>query len=76
MSQRIKEQQHALARMPQRCFSLQRDQSENKKMNLVGAINDALRIALETDPQAVIFGEDVGFGGVFRATAGLQVAKP
>ncbi len=43
-----------------------------KKMNLVGAINDALRIALEKDKEAVIFGEDVGFGGVFRATAGLQ----
>jgi 2-oxoisovalerate dehydrogenase E1 component beta subunit len=45
---------------------------EMKKMNLVGAINDALRIALEKDKEAVIFGEDVGFGGVFRATAGLQ----
>jgi len=43
-----------------------------KKMNLVGAINDALRIALETDDRAVIFGEDVGFGGVFRATNELQ----
>ncbi len=33
-------------------------------MNLVGAINDALRIALASDDKAVIFGEDVGFGGV------------
>jgi len=41
-------------------------------MNLVGAVNDGLRIAMETDAQAVVFGEDVGFGGVFRATAGLQ----
>eukprot|EP00282_Hemiselmis_andersenii_P011419 CAMPEP_0114127380 /NCGR_PEP_ID=MMETSP0043_2-20121206/10344_1 /TAXON_ID=464988 /ORGANISM="Hemiselmis andersenii, Strain CCMP644" /LENGTH=403 /DNA_ID=CAMNT_0001220451 /DNA_START=112 /DNA_END=1323 /DNA_ORIENTATION=+ len=45
-----------------------------KKMNLVGAINDALRIALETDDKAVIFGEDVAFGGVFRATNELQDA--
>ncbi len=41
-------------------------------MNLVGAINDALRIALETDDKAVIFGEDVAFGGVFRCTSELQ----
>ena len=46
--------------------------NETKKMNLVGAINDALRIALESNREAVIFGEDVGFGGVFRATNGLQ----
>jgi 2-oxoisovalerate dehydrogenase E1 component beta subunit len=29
-------------------------------------------IALATDPTAVIFGEDVSFGGVFRCTVGLQ----
>mmetsp|Transcript_9440 Transcript_9440/g.14863 ORF Transcript_9440/g.14863 Transcript_9440/m.14863 type:complete len:334 (-) Transcript_9440:556-1557(-) len=45
---------------------------EMKKMNLVGAINNALSIALESDPKSVIFGEDVGFGGVFRATVDLQ----
>jgi len=42
------------------------------KMNLFTAINDALRVALETDKTAVVFGEDVGFGGVFRCTNGLQ----
>lgn len=41
-------------------------------MNLVSAINDALRIALETDPTAVLFGEDVAFGGVFRCSDGLR----
>jgi 2-oxoisovalerate dehydrogenase E1 component beta subunit len=41
-------------------------------MNLFTAINDAMRVALETDPTAVIFGEDVGFGGVFRATVDLR----
>ena len=45
---------------------------ERKKMNLVGAINNALTIALETHPSACVFGEDVGFGGVFRASADLQ----
>ncbi|MAY74000.1 MAG: alpha-ketoacid dehydrogenase subunit beta [Phycisphaerae bacterium] len=39
---------------------------------LVGAINNALDIALETDPEVVILGEDVGInGGVFRVTEGL-----
>ncbi|MCG9756539.1 alpha-ketoacid dehydrogenase subunit beta [Shewanella insulae] len=43
------------------------------KINMLQAINDALTLAMETDDKAVIFGEDVGhFGGVFRATSGLQ----
>jgi len=29
-------------------------------------------IALETDPKAVLFGEDVAFGGVFRCATGLK----
>eukprot|EP00960_Hanusia_phi_P012965 379249-Hanusia_phi.AAC.2 len=41
-------------------------------MNLVGAINNALYIALDTDPTAILLGEDVGFGGVFRAAVDLQ----
>lgn len=36
------------------------------------AINDALRVALKTDESAVVFGEDVGFGGVFRCSTGLR----
>ena len=40
-------------------------------MNMFTAINDALRIALDSDPHAVVFGEDVAFGGVFRCTTGL-----
>lgn len=42
-----------------------------KSMNLYSAINQALHIALETDPRSYVFGEDVGFGGVFRCTTGL-----
>jgi 2-oxoisovalerate dehydrogenase E1 component beta subunit len=41
-------------------------------MNLVGAVNDALSIALDTDSTACVFGEDVAFGGVFRASNGLR----
>lgn len=43
------------------------------QMNLLQAINGALSIAMEDDKHMVCFGEDVGhFGGVFRATSGLQ----
>lgn len=45
---------------------------ELKRMNLFTALNDAMRVALQTDPTAVVFGEDVGFGGVFRCSVGLQ----
>lgn len=38
----------------------------------VAAINDALRVALRTNPHCIFFGEDVGFGGVFRASLGLR----
>ncbi|MEB3415126.1 alpha-ketoacid dehydrogenase subunit beta [Alteriqipengyuania sp. WL0013] len=44
-----------------------------RRFNMIEAINDALDIMLERDPDTIIMGEDVGyFGGVFRATAGLQ----
>lgn len=44
-----------------------------RAMNMIEAINDALDVMLGRDPNVVLFGEDVGyFGGVFRATAGLQ----
>ncbi len=42
-------------------------------MSMIEAINSAMGVALEHDPDVMIFGEDVGyFGGVFRATEGLQ----
>lgn len=44
-----------------------------KTMNMIEAINSALDVMLARDPEVVVMGEDVGyFGGVFRATAGLQ----
>jgi pyruvate dehydrogenase E1 component beta subunit len=43
------------------------------KLNMVEAINLALREEMERDSRIVIFGEDVGKeGGVFRVTDGLQ----
>jgi len=44
---------------------------ETEQMTMFAAINDAMRVALRTDPTAVVFGEDVAFGGVFRCTMGL-----
>jgi 2-oxoisovalerate dehydrogenase E1 component beta subunit len=42
------------------------------QMNMVQAINDALRIEMRRDDRVVILGEDVGkVGGVFRVTQGL-----
>lgn len=43
------------------------------QMNLLQAINNALDLAMAKDEKVLCFGEDVGhFGGVFRATSGLQ----
>lgn len=42
-------------------------------MNIIQAVNDALRIQMQKDDRVIVMGEDVGkFGGVFRATSGLQ----
>jgi 2-oxoisovalerate dehydrogenase E1 component beta subunit len=41
-------------------------------LNIIQAVNDALRIEMRRDSRVVVLGEDVGkFGGVFRATNGL-----
>ncbi|GAA1744532.1 alpha-ketoacid dehydrogenase subunit beta [Aeromicrobium alkaliterrae] len=43
------------------------------RMNIASALNAGLRAALESDPQVVLMGEDIGrLGGVFRVTDGLQ----
>jgi pyruvate dehydrogenase E1 component beta subunit len=42
-------------------------------LNLLEAVRDALRLEMRRDPRVLVMGEDVGrFGGVFRATEGLQ----
>ncbi|XP_067841025.1 2-oxoisovalerate dehydrogenase subunit beta, mitochondrial isoform X2 [Heptranchias perlo] len=43
-----------------------------QKMNLFQSITSGLDNVLAKDPTAVIFGEDVAFGGVFRCTVGLR----
>jgi 2-oxoisovalerate dehydrogenase E1 component beta subunit len=41
-------------------------------MNMIEAVNSALRLEMKRDDRVVVLGEDVGkFGGVFRATKGL-----
>jgi 2-oxoisovalerate dehydrogenase E1 component beta subunit len=46
--------------------------THTEKMNLWSTIAHTLDIALATDDSAVVFGEDVKFGGVFRCTMGLN----
>jgi len=42
-------------------------------MTMVQALNSAMAVMLERNPSVLVFGQDVGyFGGVFRATEGLQ----
>lgn len=43
-----------------------------EEMTLLAAINNALDLALERDSSAIVFGEDIAFGGVFRCTKGLR----
>jgi pyruvate dehydrogenase E1 component beta subunit len=43
------------------------------EMNMVQALNDALRVEMRSDDRVVVLGEDVGkAGGVFRVTQRLQ----
>lgn len=45
----------------------------SKVMNMVNAINQAIDLKLQDDPNVLVYGEDVGVeGGVFRVTEGLQ----
>ena len=61
-------------RFAQRSFSTSTTNPVKKTipMNLFTAINDAMSIAMATDSSAIVFGEDVAFGGVFRCTSGLK----
>ncbi|XP_039226248.1 2-oxoisovalerate dehydrogenase subunit beta, mitochondrial isoform X3 [Drosophila yakuba] len=42
------------------------------RMNMFNAINNAIDLALDEDKSALLFGEDVGFGGVFRCSVNLR----
>lgn len=58
-------------------FTYYPDKQQNKdvsvqKMNMFQAINNAMDLALQDDKSALVFGEDVGFGGVFRCSLNLQ----
>jgi 2-oxoisovalerate dehydrogenase E1 component beta subunit len=49
------------------------DQTQTRTMNMIQAINSALDVCMDRDDGIVVLGEDVGyFGGVFKATEGLQ----
>lgn len=46
--------------------------SKTEEMTLHTALNSGLDCILASDPTALVFGEDVAFGGVFRVTTGLR----
>ncbi|XP_012945364.1 2-oxoisovalerate dehydrogenase subunit beta, mitochondrial [Aplysia californica] len=48
------------------------DHGETARMNFFQSITSAMDIAMASDPSAVLFGEDVAFGGVFRCSVGLK----
>lgn len=48
------------------------DHGPTDRINLFTAVNNAMHIALETDPTTCVFGEDVAFGGVFRCSVDLR----
>lgn len=51
----------------------QEGEGDTTRMNMIQAINSAMDVMMTRDPDVIVLGEDVGyFGGVFRATAGLQ----
>ncbi|KAF3933700.1 hypothetical protein ABW19_dt0202305 [Dactylella cylindrospora] len=48
-----------------------RTSGNTTRLNLYQAVNNALSTALTTDERAILFGEDVSFGGVFRCSSNL-----
>lgn len=48
------------------------ESASKQEMTLLESINNALDLTLERDSSAIVFGEDVAFGGVFRCTRGLR----
>ena len=67
--QLFKNRRHNVSRI---CFSSLAPDVTSERMNLFSAINNAMSIALKTDDSAVVFGEDVAFGGVFRCSQNLR----
>ncbi|CAL5354281.1 unnamed protein product [Camellia sinensis] len=73
----LRQQQQQQQQQESECESESGSVVGGKSINLFSAINQALHIALHSDPRhyiplsAYVFGEDVSFGGVFRCTTGL-----
>lgn len=65
--QQQRQQQHAV-----HSLSMSEAQAgDTKPLNLCNAVNEALHQAMDSNDKALVFGEDVAFGGVFRCTVGL-----
>ena len=46
--------------------------AEGRELNVLEAIKEAMADEMDRDPRVFVMGEDVGAGGVFRATEGLR----
>ena len=46
---------------------------ETKRMNLFTAINDAMRVAMQTDPSAIVFGKYFCFLHNILVTIGIEL---
>ncbi|MHB8507373.1 MAG: alpha-ketoacid dehydrogenase subunit alpha/beta [Candidatus Dormibacteria bacterium] len=47
-------------------------QGEGQQLTILQAVRQAMADEMERDPRVLVFGQDVGAGGVFRATDGLR----
>lgn len=55
----------------QREFTSASSNGNTKRMNMFTAINSAMHNIFEKDPNSILLGEDVAFGGVFRCSIDL-----
>ncbi len=64
--------QHTLVSNDTQCTMKGHSGMLRRRLNLCGAVRDALHTVMSRDEKSILFGQDVAFGGVFRCTEGLQ----
>lgn len=62
--------EQALAHYGKNTSEIERQCGTAQRMDLKLALNNTFDNWMEKDPTAIMFGEDLGFGGVFRVTGG------
>lgn len=72
LSSRTQSLAESRKKVSDRIVDLDLDLKGMQKLNMFQAINESMRLALEKHEDLIVFGEDVGFGGVFRCTLDLR----